>query len=653
MKLSIIIVNYNVQHFLEQCLLSVKNALSNVNGEVFVVDNNSSDDSLVMLREKFPDIQLIANKENTGFAKANNQAIKLATGEYVLLLNPDTLVEEDTFEKCIAFMDNTPDAGALGVKMINGKGEFLPESKRGLPVPMVAFYKIFGLSTLFPKSKRFGSYHLTYLDNNQTHSVDVLSGAFMMMRKSALDQVGYLDEDYFMYGEDIDLSYRFIKGGYKNYYFHDAKIIHYKGESTKKGSLNYVYVFYKAMQIFAQKHFSRKNSGFFHLLITVAIWFRACFSFLKRVGNILFQPVMDFILIYAGMLALSFYWEHAVLSLRDSAFPDKYRYFILPIYILVWIISIIFCKGYKKPMQFGNTNKGIILGSIVILLAYALLPETFRFSRAVIVFGAMWAVIALNSTRYLFYKLNFKNYILGSTPNRRVLVVGDGEELERVVKISEQYGSKIGYQGTLSVQKCHPENALHLGPISQIKELISLFNIKEIIFCSKNVTTKEIITLISELTPFRLEYKIAPADCTFIIGSNSIISETSSYAMPHSLKIAENRHKKRVFDQICSIILLVFFVINIWFVKEKRHFIHNIFVVLKGGKSWIGYKIAIEQTTKQRIQGVLYPSDLHKISDEFLAQKMDEMYYNEYRLIDDVKMILRGFRNLGNELITN
>ena len=304
-------------------------------------------------------------------------------------------------------------------------------------------------------------------------------------------------------------------------------------------------------------------------------------------------------------------------------------------------------------MQFGNTNKGIILGSIVILLAYALLPETFRFSRAVIVFGAMWAVIALNSTRYLFYKLNFKNYILGSTPNRRVLVVGDGEELERVVKISEQYGSKIGYQGTLSVQEDYAENALHLGSISQIKELISLFNIKEVIFCSKNVTTKEIIALISELTPFRLEYKIAPTDCTFIIGSNSIISETSSYAMPHSLKMAENRHKKRVFDQICSIILLVFLVINIWFVKEKRHFIRNIFAVLKGEKSWIGYKTAIEQSTKQRIQGVLYPSNLHKISDEFLAQKMDEMYYNEYRLIDDMKMVLRGFRNLGNEFITN
>ena len=217
MKLSVIIVNYNVAHFLEQALNSVFKALKNVDGEVFVVDNNSVDSSVAMVQAKFPQVHLIANKENVGFSKANNQAIRLSQGEYVLLLNPDTVVEEDTFEKCIRFMDETPDAGGLGVKMVNGKGEFLPESKRGIPLPSVAFYKLFGLSKLFPKSQRFGAYHLTYLDENEIHSVEVLAGAFMLLRKSVLDQIGLLDEDYFMYGEDIDLSYRILKGGYKNY----------------------------------------------------------------------------------------------------------------------------------------------------------------------------------------------------------------------------------------------------------------------------------------------------------------------------------------------------------------------------------------------------------------------------------------------------
>ena len=245
MKLSVIIVNYNVQHFLEQCLKSVFKSIQNIEVEVWVVDNNSVDGSVAMIKEKFPNVKLVALKDNLGFSKGNNLAIKQSKGKYTLLLNPDTLVEEDTFKKILKFMDSNPIAGGLGVKMVDGKGNFLPESKRSLPTPSVAFYKIFGLSSLFPKSKRFGKYHCGHLDKNNNHEIEILSGAFMLMRKEALDKVGLLDEDFFMYGEDIDLSYRLIKGGYKNYYFSDTRIIHYKGESTKKGSVNYD--FYKAV----------------------------------------------------------------------------------------------------------------------------------------------------------------------------------------------------------------------------------------------------------------------------------------------------------------------------------------------------------------------------------------------------------------------
>ena len=226
MKLSIVIVNYNVSHFLEQCLISVYNALQNMNAEVFVVDNNSVDGSVDMVREKFPQAICLANQENVGFSRANNQAIRQAKGEYVLLLNPDTVVQEDTFSKCVQFMDAHPDAGGLGVRMIDGMGNFLPESKRGLPTPLVAFYKLSGLIRLFPKSKRYGRYYMGHLPNTKNNSVEVLAGAFMLMRQTALNKVGLLDEDYFMYGEDIDLSYRIITGGFKNYYFADTEIIH-------------------------------------------------------------------------------------------------------------------------------------------------------------------------------------------------------------------------------------------------------------------------------------------------------------------------------------------------------------------------------------------------------------------------------------------
>ncbi len=282
MKLSVIIVNYNVQYFLEQCLHSVYSAKKNFDIEVIVVDNNSADDSVKMLSEKFPDIHLIKNKTNSGFSVANNQAIKIATGEYILLLNPDTIVEPDTFEKTIAFMDAHHEAGALGVKMLNGEGDFLPESKRGLPTPLVAFYKLSGLSTLFPESKTFNKYHLGFLDDTEIHQVDVLAGAFMLIRKSVLEIVGLLDEKFFMYGEDVDLSYRITLAGFKNYYFPETKIIHYKGKSTNKNSINYVIHFYKAMLIFSKKHFSKSNKLLFFIFIYPAVYLQIVAAAIPR-----------------------------------------------------------------------------------------------------------------------------------------------------------------------------------------------------------------------------------------------------------------------------------------------------------------------------------------------------------------------------------
>ena len=219
------------------------------------------------------------------------------------------MVEEDTFRACCAFMDAHPEGGGLGVKMLDGQGKFLPESKRGLPTPRVAFYKVFGLAALFPGSRTFGGYHLGYLDTDETHEVDVLSGAFMLLRKSALEVVGLLDEDYFMYGEDIDLSYRLTRGGWKNYYFPGTRIIHYKGESTKRTSVNYVFVFYRAMVIFARKHFAPGQAGLFSLLINLAIWLRAGLAVGRRVLTSVAPLLLDAGLLYGGMYLLKNYWE--------------------------------------------------------------------------------------------------------------------------------------------------------------------------------------------------------------------------------------------------------------------------------------------------------------------------------------------------------
>jgi GT2 family glycosyltransferase len=253
--------------------------------EIIVVDNNSTDGSFEFFKNTFPCVNFIWNKTNVGFAKANNQALKIAKGDYILFLNPDTIVPEDCFEKCISFISSQKNNIALGVKMIDGSGNFLKESKRGFPTPLTSFYKLFGLSKLFPRSKIFSTYHLGYLNENENHEVDVLAGAFMMIPKKILDTIGGFDEDFFMYGEDIDLCYRIQKAGFKNYYFAETCILHFKGESSKKGSLNYVKTFYTAMSVFVKKHY-RKGAGLLSFFIHVAIIIRAFMSAVSRLLNL-------------------------------------------------------------------------------------------------------------------------------------------------------------------------------------------------------------------------------------------------------------------------------------------------------------------------------------------------------------------------------
>ncbi|MDR1345168.1 MAG: glycosyltransferase [Bacteroidales bacterium] len=646
MQLSIIIVNYKVKHFLAQCLTSVLEATQHIEAEIFVIDNNSNDGSVEMLRECYPQVQTIDNQCNVGFSRANNQAMRLARGNYVLLLNPDTLVQADTFEKCLRFMDEHPDAGGLGVKMVNGKGEFLPESKRGLPLPGVAFYKIFGLSKFFPKSKKFGTYHLTYLDNNEIHSVEVLSGAFMLMRKSVLDQTGYLDEDYFMYGEDIDLSCRIIRSGYKNYYFPETQIIHYKGESTKKNSVNYVFVFYKAMQIFAKKQFSSHNAKLFNFIINMAIWFRALLALLKRLAVAAFLPLLDFAAIYGGLLLLSSYWETNVLSPRGSAFPDHYLYIILPLYILFWLTGIALCRGYCKPLVLSRTNRGIILGSGIILLIYALLPESFRFSRAVILLGSMWTIITLNGIRYLLSKLGMKNYRLGGTRKQRIAVVGSAAEAVRVAELTQMFHNKnellrliLTENATSQSETQNMDNSMVIGNITQIAALVKLYRINELIFCGSDLSTARIMALMHELQPLQPEFKIAPAsDKNIIIGSNAIhIKDELFHHKGNSLNCYNNRLKKRLFDFISALLLLVASPLSIWLLRYKKDFLGNIFAVLTGAKSWVSYASSEEMKTRK---GIFSPAIiLGETPSEESVQKANRLYAENYDWKLDLKIL--------------
>ena len=317
------------------------------------MDNASEDGSIAMIKKDFPQVNLIENKENVGFSRANNQGIQMARGEFVLLLNPDTILSEETLTTCVEKMESDPTIGGLGVRMIDGGGTFLPESKRGLPTPKVAFFKAFGLSKLFPTSKYFNYYHLGHIPENQSSEVDVLSGAFIMIRQSILEEIGGLDETFFMYGEDIDLSYRIQKAGYKNWYEASTSIVHFKGESTKKGSLNYVRVFYKAMIIFARKHFVGSGAIWMILLYQIAVALRAGLSLISSFIRSIIPMLLEGGIIFLGLQFLTQLWAKYYFNDVDyyASVPLQIHH---AIYTIVWVLSMYLGGSYDKYFSYRN-----------------------------------------------------------------------------------------------------------------------------------------------------------------------------------------------------------------------------------------------------------------------------------------------------------
>lgn len=649
MKLSIIIVNYNVRYFLEQCLQSVRKAAAGMETEIFVTDNASSDGSVEMVRELFPEVRLIVNSNNAGFSKANNQAIRKSTGEYVLLLNPDTVVEEDTFHKVCTFMDRHPDAGGLGVYMIDGKGNYLPESKRGLPTPAVAFYKIFGLSALFPLSKTFGRYHLGYLDKEQTHVVDVLSGAFMLLRKTAIDKVGLLDEDYFMYGEDIDLSYRLTRGGYKNYYYPETRIIHYKGESTKKSSVNYVFVFYRAMVIFAKKHFAPRGAALFALLINMAIWLRAGLAIVQRIAEKVWLPITDGVLMYAGMIAIKNYWS---INQQVAQYPPFFMNVVVPVYIGIWITSAWLNGGYDRPVRVSRMIRGLLTGTVVILVGYALLPESLRFSRALILFGTAWASLSVALTRLALHFAGLRSFRFADSIKKRLVIAGDAEETQRILSLILLSGSNTNFVGYVAEEK-QPSAALashYLGKPAGLSDMISLYEVNEVIFCGKNHPSADIINYMLQVGRPGVEIKIAPPESLFIIGSNSIHEKGDLYFVDvPSINNPVNRRNKRLFDIGMSTLLLLLSPALLLMVDQKAGFLSNIFRVLAGKISWVGRDVQFDKVIGMK-EGVLSPSVIASVPqpDAATRDRINLLYAKDFKIWNDLKLVAGNLRKLGN-----
>ena len=645
MKLSIIIVNYNVKYFLEQALLSVRIACANLEAEVFVVDNNSVDDSVKMVKEHFPEIKLITNKDNVGFSIANNQAIRQSKGEYILLLNPDTVVEEDTFEKVVAFMDVHPEGGGLGVKMIDGSGNFLPESKRGFPSPFVAFSKAFGLSKLFPKSKIFNHYHLGYLDKEENHEVEVLAGAFMFLRKSVLDEVGLLDETFFMYGEDIDLSYRIVKAGYKNYYFAGSTIIHYKGESTKKGSLNYVKVFYNAMIIFARKHFEGEKARMFVLIMKMAIYFRASITVLSNLVRQMYMPLLDAGLIFIGLFFLKDFWANYYFN-NPNYYDTSFLYFNAPLYIVIWISGIFLSGGYDLNANIRKLIRGLLYGTVFLAAVYGFLDLQYRPSRILIILGAVWAVLSTTSLRFLWHFLRHGNFNFGIEKTQNLVIVGSKEESQRVRNLLVQAELQKNFIGTVAPPKVdEPEQ--YLSDVDQLDEVVHIYQVNELIFCSKDISSQDIMHWMTQLGP-DYTYKIVPKESLSIIGSSSKNSAGELYTIDIRFQIAERMSKrnKRFQDILVSLACLILSPILIFIIKNKSAYFKRIFEVLPGRKTWVGY---IPEKEKQNNlpsirPGVFSPLDPLRLKtvNSHTIRRLNFLYAKDYTTANDLDIIWKG-----------
>ncbi len=519
MDLSIVIINYNVKAFLTQCLDSIYRSQTQYSYEVIVIDNASSDSGKDMILKLFPKVRWTDNAKNVGFGKANNQGFEQAKGAYTLILNPDTVLREDTLEVSLNYLKAHPEVGGLGIKGIDGSGQFLPESKRGLPTPMTAFFKISGLSRLFPRSPLFSRYHLGHLNPDSNHKVDILVGCYMMIPTDLLRQVGGFDPQYFMYGEDIDLSYELLKTGRQNHYLAESQIIHYKGESTKRGSLNYVRMFYQAMVLFSRKQFSGGSALAYTLLIYSGIYLRAGLAILARLGRSAAAPLIDAAVLAVVLEQLKSYWESNHRFINGGSYPDTYTYYVQGSYVLVWILGLWFSGTYSKHARPAGVVRSMIAATLLLGFGYGLLPEDLRFSRALLVLGATGGTVAVLAWRTLLEWLTKREFFAKPLRRPRLLFVGGGQR-------------KLDLEQLLAERNISPSVFIHHDDTKaapeQIMGLVDLYQINECVIDSAALSHGQLMQIMETLG-HKCAIKTFLAHGNFILGSNSSLTQGEAY----------------------------------------------------------------------------------------------------------------------------
>ena len=646
--ISIITVNYNVKEFVLNLIYSLKKALANFSYEIIVVDNASLDGSVEFLQEKFNDVTLIANKINVGFGKANNQALEIAKGEYLLLINPDAIVREDTFEKMISFFKRTKEAGLAGCKVLNPNGTLQLACRRGFPGPWTSFTKVTGLSTIFPKSKILAKYNLTYLDENKTYEVDAISGSFMMLKKEVYKKVGGFDPDFFMYGEDLDFCYRIQKAGYKVYYVHDTEVIHYKGESTKRSSIDETKMFYDAMQIFVKKHLS--TSFLVTFVLGIAINLRKFLAFLN-IYKISFLSIFIDLLFYSGgvYIAEQFYKnEHWI------GFPEIYKPAIYFVPSIVQVLISLFSGAYpKKSFLILKSWLGLIIGLFVIT-SLTFFFKQYAFSRAVVLITFLISLLSFSLWRIIL-KVFFKIGV-GENKNTKTLIVGTSEKAAILGhKLKDNLMILNNVVGLISVTHKDIGNEKNgfrvLGTIENIKKIILDNKVEKVIFSSDDISFEKIFAVVSSCRDVNVDFLVSGEEHDYLVGKSSItvLKDVPLLKVHYNISSWFHKFTKRTFDIVTALLILLLlypfiylanklFKINTFFVKM----ILSVWDVLLGKKSFVGPKN--DKNTiglylgKQGITGLWFTESIDE-KDIKEIEKLDLFYAKNQNMWLDIEII--------------